>query len=203
MGTVNGELNRFKIPLKNSPRKAKSDNTVQKHTALPDDIRIAYSGPYKNVYLNFKLFNNLRRSCMSCMKFTFGKVSPPATKESFQTASDPPLRCPCELQNRQNRIHPLEVWHTIPHSERCSTSTPIYHNHHWAGTPATPYGDFRGRTRLTKAWTPSTDRPPQAGLTQTHCELSSLFILFSSRMWRFRTLSRRSSSAWISASSYK
>lgn len=38
---------------------------------------------------------------------------------------------------------------------------------------------------------------------QTHCELSSLFILFSSRMWRLRTLSRRSSSAWISASSYK
>lgn len=36
----------------------------------------------------------------------------------------------------------------------------------------------------------------------THWELSSLFILFSSRMWRFRTLSKRSSSAWISASSY-
>lgn len=40
-------------------------------------------------------------------------------------------------------------------------------------------------------------------LIHTHCELSSLFILFSSRMWRLRTLSRRSSSAWISASSYK
>lgn len=40
-------------------------------------------------------------------------------------------------------------------------------------------------------------------LNQTYCELSSLFILFSSRMWRLRTLSRRSSSAWISASSYK
>lgn len=40
-------------------------------------------------------------------------------------------------------------------------------------------------------------------LIQTHCELSSLLILFSSRMWRLRTLSRRSSSAWISASSYK
>lgn len=34
-----------------------------------------------------------------------------------------------------------------------------------------------------------------------YAELSSLFILFSSLMWRFLTLSRRSSSAWISASS--
>lgn len=46
-------------------------------------------------------------------------------------------------------------------------------------------------------------RRPSEEWTQTHCELSSLFILFSSRMWRLRTLSRRSSSAWISASSYK
>lgn len=37
----------------------------------------------------------------------------------------------------------------------------------------------------------------------TYCELSSLFILLSSRMWRFLTLSKRSSSAWISASSWK
>lgn len=37
----------------------------------------------------------------------------------------------------------------------------------------------------------------------TYCELSSLFILLSSRMWRFLTLSKRSSSAWISASSWR
>ena len=37
----------------------------------------------------------------------------------------------------------------------------------------------------------------------TYCELSSLFILLSSRIWRFLTLSKRSSSAWISASSWK
>lgn len=37
---------------------------------------------------------------------------------------------------------------------------------------------------------------------KTHWELSSLLILLSSRMWRFLTRSKRSSSAWISASSY-
>lgn len=35
----------------------------------------------------------------------------------------------------------------------------------------------------------------------TYDELSSLFILFSSLIWRFLTRSNRSSSAWISASS--